>query len=499
MHELFLFFFIKGTSKNISKSEENLQMANCSNEASFRISWTGCCTTEPQETYNSTYLMANLETCSSEPALTTRKAAVVPTICRLVDGTTEQNSNGQQNSFCEDESNSTTRTLLKIKRAFSESGSNLHHLLETEPPELNLTCETVCISGLDLKQQLSESPAQKMTAVEQKPLFTSSVNKPSIIDKHLSNTDQVNCRERSLFPITTETNSLLLDLSGSDGLILEDHVPGVPSPGIHENSTETLELTLQSTPENISEDKELRNCNSEEGTKETLETRGLLSKLEKDNEGSGNQYLSMETHEKPSPPGKVADHIHWFNKLSLNEPCSVARTKSPLKFQRTPVRQSVRRMNSLLEGNKHSTTSKLKKPDDGSLSLEKSVSHETVLLSQSETVSSIASTSHDQLARSSVSCPQLTHPVEQAGRPETTCKVKSITANQYKPVLEDRTNHEIPKTVVTMNINLNNSVPTPDRCAVRKLSVEKKTRYRGSPKNPIATAKLLTAIKPLDF
>ncbi|XP_066482815.1 rho GTPase-activating protein 11A [Tiliqua scincoides] len=488
----------KKGSKNISKSEENLQMANSSNEASYRISWTGCSATESQETYNNgTPLMAKLETCSSEPALTTTKPAIIPAKCRPVDGTTEQNSNREQMSFCEDESNLTTDTLLKIKRAFSESGSNLHNLLETEPSKLNLTRETACISGLSLERQLSAAPAQKMTMVEQKTVLTSSANKAHVIDKHLSNTDQVNSMEGSLFPITTDTNSLILELNESDGLVLESQLPGMPCPGIR-ISTETLELNRQSTPPKIIENKKLRKCNLGRETKEILETRQFLSKLQKDEDGSSNQYLHMETHEKSSPPGKVADHIHWFNALSLNDQCSAAKTKPPPKFQRTPVRQSVRRMNSLLEANKQSAACKLIKPGDSCLSLEKSLSYETAL-SCAEGVSSTATTSHDQLAQSSISYPQLPHPLEQAGRPGTTCKVRSITTNQSKSVLEDRTNHDMSKTLVKLNTSLSSSVATPDRCAVRKLLVEKKTRYRGSPKNPIATAKLFPAIKPVDF
>ncbi|KAJ6667353.1 hypothetical protein lerEdw1_017331 [Lerista edwardsae] len=484
-------------SKN-SKSEENLQMANYPDEASYRISWTGCCTTESQETYRSgTNLMANLDraTCSSEPALTTRKPAVMPAKYRPVDGSTGLNSKTQQTSFCEDESNSTTDTLLKIKRAFSESGSNLHNLLETEPSKSNLAQETACISVLGLEPQLSEAAAQKVTVVEQETLCTSSATTHSVIDKHPSNLDHISSMDASLFPSTS--NSLILELSGSDEL--EGQLPVVPSPGVHEGSTEALEWNLRLAPEKIIEDKQLTSCNSERETKEILDTRELLSTLQKEEDGNSNQYLHMKPQEKSksSPSGKVADHIHWFNKLSLNEPCSATKTKPPLKFQRTPVRQSVRRMNSLLEASKQSAACKLIKPGDGCLSRDTSASCETGL-SYAESVSGTATMSYDQLAQSSISYPQSIYPLEQAGRPGTTCKVKSITASQSKSVLEDRTNHETSK-MAKMNTGLNISTATPDRCAVRKLLVEKKTRYRGSPKNPIATAQLLPAIKPLDF
>ncbi|XP_037343470.2 rho GTPase-activating protein 11A isoform X2 [Pungitius pungitius] len=54
---------------------------------------------------------------------------------------------------------------------------------------------------------------------------------------------------------------------------------------------------------------------------------------------------SLETEKR-----RVADHIHHFNELTLHSPpgALAKRLRSPLRFQRTPVRQTVRRMNSLL-------------------------------------------------------------------------------------------------------------------------------------------------------
>ncbi|XP_057716249.1 rho GTPase-activating protein 11A-like [Corythoichthys intestinalis] len=47
---------------------------------------------------------------------------------------------------------------------------------------------------------------------------------------------------------------------------------------------------------------------------------------------------------------RVVDHIQRFNKLTLKSPrgAEAKHVKSPLKFQRTPVRQAVRRINSLI-------------------------------------------------------------------------------------------------------------------------------------------------------
>ncbi|XP_053128005.1 rho GTPase-activating protein 11A [Hemicordylus capensis] len=496
----------KKGSKKISKSEENLQTANCYNEASYRMSWTAC-TTESQETCNSgTNSVACLEENKIflKTSLAPQNPAVIPARSRSIDASPEQNSNNRQTSFCEAENHVTADTLLKIKRAFSESGSNLHNLLETEPSKSNPIQETACISRLDLRTQVFKATAQNMKNVEQETLFANS----SATDKHLLDTNEISAVEGPLFPNTTD---LAHELSKSDASVQEDQLTGMISPDTPVNNgsnlqKELLESHQQFIPERIFEDKELKYCNSEKETKELTETM-----LPEDGDRNSKQHLHMKTHEKSkrSPSGKVADHIHWFNNLSLNEPCSATKTKQPLKFQRTPVRQSIRRMNSILEAK--SVSCNLIKPD-GCFSLVKSVSYETAL-SCAENVLNISTTSlsisepsskqmftDDQFTLSSKSCPQLICPLEQAARPGTTCKEKSTTTtttNQSKSVLEDLTNHEAPKTTVKMNTNLNVSIATTDKCILRK--AEKGTRYRGSPKNPIATVKLLPTTRPLDL
>nr|XP_034966536.1 rho GTPase-activating protein 11A isoform X1 [Zootoca vivipara] len=499
----------KKDSKNISKSEENLQIENQHNETTYRMSWTGPSTAGSEKTSNrAAALMA--ETSFSEPVLTARIPPIIPVKCRPTDASSEQESNKQQTSFCEDENNLTADTLLKIKKAFSESGSNLHNLFETEPSKLNSTQGTACFSELNLEEELSKAPAQKLTNVEQKTPFVGSANKSNVSDKRLPNMDQVKALDSSLFPHNTETNYPVHDRSKSEGSIKKEHLAIMTSSGMHLNSTNTLKNeTLESDGKT---DEEFRYCYSE--IKECREKEELLSQLPEDGDRNNTCYLHMETSEKStfSPPGKVADHIHWFNKLSLNEPCSATKTKSPLKFQRTPVRQSVRKMNSLLEANKPPVASRLIKAGDDCRPLVKSVSFETALPSYMENTSSTSTASLlssestckqestcNRYSLPSKSCPQLTHPLQQASRPGTTCKETLTTSHQSKSVLEDLTNHEAPKTVVKTNTNINILVATPDKCDFRRKLSEKKVCYRGSPKNPIATAKLLPVVKPLDL
>ncbi|XP_077175212.1 rho GTPase-activating protein 11A [Paroedura picta] len=505
----------KKGSKSISKSEDNLLSSNRHDEASCRMSWTGPITTEPQETSNSgTTLRAclEIESCSSEPVLTARKCLAATVVPKPTEMRMEQDSNKHQMSFCEEENNMTTDTLLKIQKAFSESGNNLHNVCETEPSKFNLTQETGHISESVERQRLKVQEAAK---VEKKNQFTS-FSECSATDKPVPIMGEINSVERPFFKNTKLPDDPVNELSKGGVSVQKEQQIELVSEGDQLNKIHILkkgiETNRQFTPESTVEGSTSKSYSAENKTKELEKQKVHLSQLPEAEDRNSEHHLFMQTSEKSktSPSGKVADHIHWFNKLSLNEPCSATKTKPPLKFQRTPVRQSVRRMNSLLEANKQAVTCKLMKSGDG-YPLVKSVSFETALSSCTDIISSTSTVSLpteimnkqictcDQLALSSRSYPQVIHQIEQAEKLDKTCKEKLITNSQSKSVLEDLTNHDTPKAVVKVNTNISVSVATPDKCAFRKTSAGKKLRYRGSPKNPIATAQLLPVIKPLDL
>lgn len=478
------------------------------------MSWTGPSTIEPQETSSSDAALnacVEKESCSSEPDLTARKCLALTVVSRPTEASTEQDNKKQQTSFCADEDNMTTDTLLKIKKAFSESGSNLHNLCETESSKLNLTQETGCISESEKRQHFK---VQKTTKVEKECQFASSSSDYSATDKSLSSMSEINSLEGPFFKNTKLPDHSIHKLSKSAVSLQEEHQTELVSAGDclnkrHSLQKDILEPNWQITPEGTVEDSTLKSYDSEKQTEELLEKKDVpLWQLPEDEDRNSIQHSHMQTSEKSklSTSGKVADHIHWFNKLSLNEPCSATKTIPPLKFQRTPVRQSVRRMNSLLEANKQAVTCKLMKSGDG-YPLVKSVSFETALSSCTDFVASTSTISLpseatnkqiyacDQFALSSKSCPQVIHPIEQAEKLDKVCKEKLITNNQSKSVLEDLTNYEAPK----VNTNINVSDATPDKYVFRKTLAGKKLRYRGSPKNPMSTTQLLPVIKPLDL
>lgn len=484
------------------------------------MSWRGASGTETQAASHcgtSSRACLEAQTFGSEPALTARKLAVSPVQSRPTGASSEQDT--RHGSFCEDETHLTTDTLLKIKKAFSESGSNLHNLLEMEPSKTNVAQEMPCVSDMCLERQLLKAKSKKMACVEQKILLGSPANKTNSPDVHRLSKDQINTVEES-FPNTTEP---VYELSKSYGSVKEswedesqvtDIITSSDEHSDNTNSCQTaiLELNPLFVPENIVEDKEVKYYNPEGHGKEFLESGELHFQSLEDGDRKCKWNLHMETREtaKASPSTKVADHIHWFNNLSLNEPCSANKIKPPLKFQRTPVRQSIRRINSLLEANRQSAHCKPMKVGESCPSLVKSVSYETALSSCAESISSTCiplmtfsetmnkqKSASDQLAPASKSYPQLMYPSEHVRRSGTTCKEKWTSNNQSKSVLEDLTNHEASKTVVKMSTNV--SVDTPEKYVLTKMLTEKKARYRGSPRNPISTVKFLPVIKPFDL
>ncbi|XP_039393320.1 rho GTPase-activating protein 11A isoform X3 [Mauremys reevesii] len=523
--------FSKKGSQIMSKSEENLLTPKC-DKANYRMSWNGPSITDSHGTSNNeASLMGYLETegCFSEPVLVVGKPPAIPDDFR---STTANHK--QDNSLREDENNLTTETLFKIKKAFSESGSNLQNLIDdakssvSDLIEEKLT-ETPCLTGVSPEKDLVETAADKS-----KDQFNQFANKSYATNKYQSSKDEIKVVEETCFqnPIEIELHTQKLGMedepefsmpqvmSREDRLTFQnsyskDNLKKIDS--LRRKEGEELEQS-----ERVAEDYELKSRNSEKDNTKPPAARELpVSKLLESRNRPGKQNLKTggyDTVPKTLPVsdhGKVSDHVHWFNKLSLNDPCSASKTKPPLKFQRTPVRQSVRRINSLLDSNRQSVSCKLAKPGDVCSPLVKSVSYDTALssctekFSKNSTVSLLyCETTHTQVSTLSeldLACrsSKLINPLEQADASVKTvriCKQKVTIGNPSKSVLEDLTNHEAPKHAVKMNSSINIPIATPDKSTLRKSATGKeKARYRGSPKNPISKAKLLPTAKPVDL
>ncbi|XP_010164007.1 rho GTPase-activating protein 11A [Antrostomus carolinensis] len=526
--------FPKKGSKKISKSEENLLTPKCHNKVVYRMSWNSPTATGSQViSSNEGILPGNLETGIgfSEPVFIFGKPPVVPDAFKST--TVSKQDNSLELSLCEEESNSTAEMLLKVKQAFSASGSNHHNLIgDTKSSFSDVAGETLnetpCLTGLSPEREsLTEEVSGSLANTKSRELVCQ-FNQSHAIDKQQSKKYEITGLEKRNFRTSIE---IALQVQKPDvGNVTELPVPHVLAREekltVQNSSSkdylnkpdsfrreEEIQLTHSQTAENCT----VKCCNLEE------DTAGLLPTLqvpESHNE-VGNQYLQVENSDKTltktstaSDHGKVSDHIQWFNKLSLNDQSSASKTKPPLKFQRTPVRQSVRRINSLLEANRRSVSSQLVKASSVGSPLVKSLSYDSALFSctekpskssmalplRSQSTYDQASISHKQLDLTSKSCCRTVNASDKPGVPVRTAgnHEQKATVHPSKSVLEDLTNHETLKSSLKVNANISIPGAAPEKSTITR-SASGKVRYRGSPKNPISKVKLLPTAKPVDL
>uniref|UniRef100_A0A8C9NCE6 Neuroendocrine protein 7B2 n=1 Tax=Serinus canaria TaxID=9135 RepID=A0A8C9NCE6_SERCA len=486
--------FPKKGSRNVSKSEENLLTPKCHNKVVHRMSWNSPPLTDSQVISKNEQILpghSEMGASSSEPVLVFGKPPVIPD--EFKSATVSKQDNNLELVLCEDESNSTTETLLKVKQAFSASGSILHNLIGDKKSSLSVVAseilnETPCPSGL--------SSAKKLLVEE--------------VSENLANAKSRELLHQFNPSFTVENSSTKDDLRKSDFSERKEEMELMHSPTMHSQTAENCMVKC---------------CNLEEGTAK-LSLAGQLptSQLPKSQNEMSNQYLKAENLDKVltktstvSDQGKVSDHIQWFNQLSLNDPNSASKMKPPLKFQRTPVRQSVRRINSLLEANRQSVSSQMVKSSGIGSPLVKSLSYDSALFPCTEKPSknSILLPCRSESTRDQVSVarkqPDLAskscyRPLNPSDKPDVSVRTVEIheqkaTVHPSKSVLEDLTNHEMVKSSLKVNANI--SVPgksAPEKSIIaRSASGKERVRYRGSPKNPISEVKLLPTAKPVDL
>ncbi|XP_032043489.1 rho GTPase-activating protein 11A isoform X2 [Aythya fuligula] len=519
-------------SKNVSKSEENLLTPKCNDKVVHRMSWNSPTVTDSQEiSCNEGILPGHAETgnSSSEPAFVFGKPPVVPDEHRP----TAVDKQDNRLKLCEEESNLTAETLLKVKQAFSESGSNLQSLIvDTKSSFTNVPGETLhetlCLTGLSPEKELAAELSGSLATADSRELFHQR-NQSYAIDKQQSNKDAGKILEKRSFKTSIEielqvqkpdVKNIIEQLPVPEVQAREDESSVQNSPaknGINKLDSFERKEEIELTHSQTSENHVLKCCNLEENTAK-LSGSGQLPALQLPKSGcEGNQYSQAENLDRTSTKtSSVSDHIQWFNKLSLNDPSSASKSKPPLKFQRTPVRQSVRRINSLLEANRRSVSSQMVRGNDVGSPLVKSLSCDSALsycaekLSKNSTAFSLrsestydqASASHSQLDFTSKSCHRCLNPSD---NPDLSVRTTGIyeqkeTVLPSKSVLEDLTNHETVKSSLKVSADVNIPGFAPEKTTVaRNAPGKEKLRYRGSPKNPISKVKLLPTAKPVDL
>lgn len=180
---------------------------------------------------------------------------------------------------------------------------------------------------------------------------------------------------------------------------------------------------------------------------------------------------------------RVADHIRRFNMLTLNSPQAKV-LRSPLKFRRTPVRQSVRRINSLL-GQRKETRSGWCAASRGTAAI-KAQSLESGLFTGAPQQSQ-PTEDPSQTPDEGVSLKPKPSPIK-----STTCSTIRHCA------LGDLTNMMTAK-VKGDNLSAKNAPTEVPKSVLLHAAERNMSHYRGSPKNPLTQGRLLSAMKPLDL
>ncbi|XP_067223119.1 rho GTPase-activating protein 11A isoform X2 [Chanodichthys erythropterus] len=422
-------------SNFISKSEDNLLTPQC-DSTDLRSMWSGDTPDVGLNFPADSFSETPVSSCRSEPALDVCKPPTVSGIPKILcDGL---------DSFSEERSN-TGATLLKIKQAFGESGSDLHSIIKHDEPlgsNSEAVSSVVALPSETAHKSMSESEHNvTFGQIEIAPLS------PLHIDSALFDSGPTRFGETSLNEslwLENESRDFLKDATGcsADCSQLIDALD-IQSPVAFRLDTSNR---VQSTPyaaktqtnANVSLSREL---------KESL----LVNNSKADNHPNAIEARRM----------KVAEQIKLFNMMTLNSPKPKV-VRSPLKFQRTPVRQSVRRLNSLVGSRKDVRMGWC------AASPMKAVSLESAL-----------------------------HSIQQPtfAKPKPPVPPKNPVKNG---ALEDVTN-KAPKTKCnTLSAN-KNAADEHSKSVLLQVSENDTNRYRGSPKNPLAEVRLMSALKPIDL
>lgn len=526
----------KKDSKKISKSEENLLTPERLNGTSYRMSWTGPSNSGVREidANEASSTEGNLEVnnYSLEPDITEEKSSV--NSYELSPSNVHNKYNITGRSLSGNENNLSTETLVKIQKAFSESGSHLHALINHRQssitnvgkvtlhetpraysPEKNLF-ETNDLTEIGSNEHHTSKGENSFSERDLSPYQTQKLDREATIKYYLTQ-----------MKVEQEHEKIHLD-------ILNDYLSKQELPGDDQLKKQTPrdKLNTKLKEENTIEENLLKCTASREDAANTSSSEQSTCNMTNSSKPRPmrmvKQQSLVETCDKTVPErlqvtehGKVSDHIQWFNKLSLNEP-NRTKVKSPLKFQRTPVHQSVRRINSLLEYNRQPIRHKLARLGDTASPLVKSVSCDSALSSCTESTSkdssiscaqsgpekqkstsceessvdAISKSSKELIANSFSQMKRYPDSLNASLRSSSVYKQKVICDNQIKVPLDDLTNHAVLKSVINNNTGFS---PGINYRVFRKPSERERVWYKGSPKNPIGKAQLLPTSKPVDL
>ncbi|XP_023286746.1 rho GTPase-activating protein 11A isoform X1 [Seriola lalandi dorsalis] len=499
------------STKHISKSEDNLLTPQCDPSA-HRTSWSGETPVGAQAFSGGSFTDTPMNMClknnyMSEPAIVIPKSPAVTRLPKKLCCASSAESLESESSIIEPRSQ-TGRTLLKIKKAFTESGSDLRGVVQDSFTEVNKTNPsdsslvlppgTPTVKVLSVDTEASRFPTQQSFLTSEQNITFGQIEIAALSPLHIDSVifesgayccPAVKADKSSLsaVPISSLNSSTVGDNESEAEQVNCSRL--IDALDIQSPAHFKLGVTsgLQSTPYRVGLE-----LGHDLATPPRLGTEVSMVHVKEEfspeiaTKAQNQQPLSPRSQE--TEKYRVADHIQHFNKLTLHSPrgSKAKQIMSPLKFQRTPVRQTVRRMNSLLEeGRRPTRTAKL--TDSPSAQVLKAVSLESGLSPHPQLQ---PHQGEPQLGRANSMCPIKKPPPVPPRKP-------SILARKPKPcALGDVTNKVQPKTKV------DSSVPDPSgaqKPLVQQVAEKDMNHYRGSPRNPLNQARLMSATKPVDL
>ncbi|XP_036449184.1 rho GTPase-activating protein 11A isoform X2 [Colossoma macropomum] len=493
-------------SKYISKSENNL-LTPCGTKEPA-TSWSAETPDGTQaytgSSFSDTPMSACLKTTYCSEPIIVSKPPLVGNIPKSLCCATSAESLASSESFSEEPSQAGP-TLVRVRGALDEPVSTLC-----------TTVSTLCTTDMDYKEEPKEKTEENANNPSSSELSIPSENSPVSselkknsslqVSQSLVEDQNVTFGQIELVPLSplhidsvlfdTETgeSSMMVKSTQESSVSVESTCLIVDSSTGSANCSRLIDaldiqspvafrlnssITVQSTPFAARERARELNTSQPDEFKEPLPVEASSESSSQHESQQREPSLDLVQPHRT----KVSDHIQRFNMLTLSSPKPKV-VRSPLKFQRTPVRQSVRRINSLLNQTKEvrSGWCAASRGSSGmkALSLESGLSADVLLQGQATEVPSET-------------------PVERVipKPPEPPIKSATCCTIMHCP-LGDITNTEAPK--AKGDAFSAKGIPSEFPKSVLLEAAERDmSHYRGSPKNPLTQVKLLSAMKPIDL
>ncbi|XP_041828769.1 rho GTPase-activating protein 11A isoform X2 [Melanotaenia boesemani] len=488
-------------SKYISKSEDNLLTPQCDSSA-HRTSWSGETPVGDQAFSGRSFTDTPMNMClkntyMSEPAIVASKSPAGTSLPMKLCCASSVESLESERSITETR-RQTSPTLLKIRKASTELETGLQGGIQGScstaeenviKPLDSITFTlpvTPTAKVLSVDTETSSFPAQQRFLANEQNITFSQTEIAALSPLHIDSVvfeSSVHCspviNDGKTAPFSSHNGSMVgaavkeADQANTSRLI---SALDIQSPAHFRQSVSRL----QSTP-----------CKPSTELKDELvlptKTGPGVVKLHEKTESLPEIGTKVESQQSPSlcnqeaEKRRVADHIQHFNRLTLYSPVGSKskQIRSPLKFHRTPVRHTVRRINSLVgESRRPGRNAELTPCQSGHVA--KAVSLESGLSPHPQLQP------HWGLPNSIVKKPPPVPPKMPStlARKPTTC------------ALGDMTNRVQPKNKMDCSASDPSGAP---KLLVQQVAEKAVNHYRGSPRNPISQGKLLSATKPIDL